>query len=309
MGKTTTTANLAASLARLNFPVVVLDADAGLRNLDLLLGLENCAHLTAADVLAGNCHLDQALIRHPSSCACLRPPWMDLRMLLLARRDLLQPATSLAATTSRIAHLAPPSCQDCRRGARPGHAGAPRAPTGGRRPTPAKGPFFLSCSAHELSHTYPENSPIFSHRPTPSPSASLAPHLSSRSFTAPPHLSSRSLTAPPRLSTRSPQLHCSTPSPSSFRAALRLPHRVVPPHPISMPLHPSLRRSASHRSWVLTHLDEHSHHTPPSPSTSFPLAPPHPVVSTSAARGDRAATMSATSLAISLSVVNSGESV
>jgi septum site-determining protein MinD len=66
VGKTTTTANLAASLARLNFPVVAIDADAGLRNLDLLLGLENRVHLTAADVLAGDCRLDQALIRHRS---------------------------------------------------------------------------------------------------------------------------------------------------------------------------------------------------------------------------------------------------
>jgi septum site-determining protein MinD len=66
VGKTTTTAILTASLARLNFPVVVIDADAGLRNLDLLLGLENRVHLTAADVLVGDCHLDQVLIRHRS---------------------------------------------------------------------------------------------------------------------------------------------------------------------------------------------------------------------------------------------------
>jgi septum site-determining protein MinD len=46
--------------------VVAIDADAGLRNLDLLLGLENRVHLTAADVLAGDCRLDQALIRHRS---------------------------------------------------------------------------------------------------------------------------------------------------------------------------------------------------------------------------------------------------
>jgi septum site-determining protein MinD len=64
VGKTTTTANLAASLARLSLPVVAVDADAGLRNLDLLLGLENRVHLTAADVLAGDCRLDQALVRH-----------------------------------------------------------------------------------------------------------------------------------------------------------------------------------------------------------------------------------------------------
>ncbi|KAF8775830.1 hypothetical protein HU200_004222 [Digitaria exilis] len=54
VGKTTTTANLAASLARLSFPTVAVDADAGLRNLDLLLGLENRVHLTAADNTASS---------------------------------------------------------------------------------------------------------------------------------------------------------------------------------------------------------------------------------------------------------------
>ncbi|TVU04612.1 hypothetical protein EJB05_47732, partial [Eragrostis curvula] len=49
--------SLAASLARLWLPVVAADAD--LRNLDLLLGLENRVHLTAADGLAGDCRLDQ----------------------------------------------------------------------------------------------------------------------------------------------------------------------------------------------------------------------------------------------------------
>ncbi len=63
VGKTTTTANLGMCLARLNFKVVAIDADVGLRNLDLLLGLENQVKYTAMEVLNGECRLDQALIR------------------------------------------------------------------------------------------------------------------------------------------------------------------------------------------------------------------------------------------------------
>lgn len=63
VGKTTTTANLGMSLARHGHSVVVVDADFGLRNLDLLLGLENRVVYTALDVLAGQCRLDQALVK------------------------------------------------------------------------------------------------------------------------------------------------------------------------------------------------------------------------------------------------------
>eukprot|EP00741_Cyanophora_paradoxa_P008468 tig00001333_g8195.t1 len=63
VGKTTTTANLGMALARLGRQVCVLDADFGLRNLDLLLGLENRVVYTISDVLAGSCRLEQALVK------------------------------------------------------------------------------------------------------------------------------------------------------------------------------------------------------------------------------------------------------
>jgi len=63
VGKTTCTANLGMALAQRGRQVVVVDADFGLRNLDLLLGLENRIVYTALDVLAGECRLDQALVR------------------------------------------------------------------------------------------------------------------------------------------------------------------------------------------------------------------------------------------------------
>lgn len=63
VGKTTTTANLSMTLARRGRKVAVVDADFGLRNLDLLLGLENRVVYTAVDVLAGQCRLEQALVK------------------------------------------------------------------------------------------------------------------------------------------------------------------------------------------------------------------------------------------------------
>ena len=69
VGKTTTTANLGMALAKRGRKVVLVDADFGLRNLDLLLGLENRVVYTTVDVLAGQCRLEQALVkdkRHPN---------------------------------------------------------------------------------------------------------------------------------------------------------------------------------------------------------------------------------------------------
>ena len=63
VGKTTTTANLGMALAKRGNKVILIDADFGLRNLDLLLGLENRIVYTAVEVLAGECRLDQAIAR------------------------------------------------------------------------------------------------------------------------------------------------------------------------------------------------------------------------------------------------------
>jgi septum site-determining protein MinD len=63
VGKTTVTANLGMAIARLGRRVALVDADFGLRNLDLLLGLENRVVYTAVDVLAGQCRLEQALVK------------------------------------------------------------------------------------------------------------------------------------------------------------------------------------------------------------------------------------------------------
>jgi len=62
VGKSTTLANIAVSLATLEKKVVAVDFDIGLRNLDMLLGLENRIVYNVIDVMKGRCKLSQALI-------------------------------------------------------------------------------------------------------------------------------------------------------------------------------------------------------------------------------------------------------
>jgi len=63
VGKTTATANIGAALASYSQKVVCVDADIGLRNLDVVLGLENRIVYDLVDVVEGRCRLRQAMIR------------------------------------------------------------------------------------------------------------------------------------------------------------------------------------------------------------------------------------------------------
>src|SRR5512146_529813 len=64
VGKTTTAANIGVALARANQRVVMIDADIGLRNLDIVMGLENRIVYDLVDVVEGRCKLRQAMIKH-----------------------------------------------------------------------------------------------------------------------------------------------------------------------------------------------------------------------------------------------------
>lgn len=63
VGKTTTSANVGTGLAKLNKKVVLIDTDIGLRNLDVVMGLENRIVYNLVDVVEGNCRYKQALIK------------------------------------------------------------------------------------------------------------------------------------------------------------------------------------------------------------------------------------------------------
>ncbi|MFU0825165.1 septum site-determining protein MinD [Clostridium sp.] len=63
VGKTTTTANIGTAIASLGKKVVVVDGDTGLRNLDVLMGLENRIVFTLLDVVEERCRVKQALIK------------------------------------------------------------------------------------------------------------------------------------------------------------------------------------------------------------------------------------------------------
>ena len=102
VGKTTLTANLGIALARLGRRTAVLDADFGLRNLDLLLGLENRIIYTAQDVLAGNCRLEQALVKHKQEPNLSLMPAGNPRMLEWLKPDDMRTVATMLAERSDV---------------------------------------------------------------------------------------------------------------------------------------------------------------------------------------------------------------
>ena len=74
VGKTTTSANIGTGLASIGKKVVMVDTDIGLRNLDVVMGLENRIVYDLVDVVQGNCRLKQALIKDKRfESLCLLP--------------------------------------------------------------------------------------------------------------------------------------------------------------------------------------------------------------------------------------------
>lgn len=73
VGKTTVTANIGKELARSDKKVILLDLDFGLRNLDIIMGLEQAVVYDIKDVLLGQCRLRQALLH----------PWHELPLYFL----------------------------------------------------------------------------------------------------------------------------------------------------------------------------------------------------------------------------------
>lgn len=67
VGKSTSLANIAVALADLGKKVIAIDFDIGLRNLDMILGLENRIVYDVIDVMEGNCNLSQAVIQDKHS--------------------------------------------------------------------------------------------------------------------------------------------------------------------------------------------------------------------------------------------------
>ena len=113
VGKTTLTANLGVALARGGQHTVVIDADFGLRNLDLLLGLENRIIYTIQEVLTESCRLEQALVRHKQEPNLTLLPAGNPRMLeWLKPKDMQKIVAMLSESFSYVIIDCPAGIED-----------------------------------------------------------------------------------------------------------------------------------------------------------------------------------------------------
>ena len=83
----------------------MLDADFGLRNLDLLLGLENRIVYTAQEVLAETCRLEQALVKHKQQPNLALLPAGNPRMLEWLKPKDMQTIVSLLEESLSLIHI------------------------------------------------------------------------------------------------------------------------------------------------------------------------------------------------------------
>ena len=87
VGKTTTSANIGTGLAGLKKRVVMIDTDIGLRNLDIVLGLENRIVYNLVDVVEGNCRYKQALIKDRNNPDLFLMPEQIIKLVDEMRAD------------------------------------------------------------------------------------------------------------------------------------------------------------------------------------------------------------------------------
>ena len=99
-GKTTITANVGAALAKRELTCLAIDADVGVRSLDLTLGLYDSALFDFSDVAEGRADLDSAVVEHPERRGLyLLPAPMSLQRIPF---DALRRVTEMARASGRF---------------------------------------------------------------------------------------------------------------------------------------------------------------------------------------------------------------
>jgi len=100
VGKTTIVANLGASLAKKGYNVCLIDADIGLKNLDIVLGLENRVVYTIIDVINGNKAVMDVLVKHKQLKNLFLLPSSQV-----ANKDMISPEDMVNIVTNLSKHF------------------------------------------------------------------------------------------------------------------------------------------------------------------------------------------------------------